>query len=89
MEGELAAREAALEKLEITLAELGTREQSMQARVDALSAVTPEAARLFAELTEPAAKESRRRDYALFLGGVAASLVVSLVVGGLFYALAS
>jgi hypothetical protein len=80
MERDVARRERDLRDLTARVEALGSREDSLQARIEVLSRTEPEAARAFAELLAPSERSSRRRDYALFLAGVLSSAITAIVL---------
>lgn len=77
-------RRNALERVEQQLTRKTAAEAELKQRIEALRAVTPEAARVFAREAEKLGRSSedraKRRDYGLFVGGVVAGGVISIII---------
>lgn len=72
-------RQEAATKLEAQLADLQSREQTLQERVKALEKMPLPVAEYFASLTAAGEKRSAKRDYLLFGAGVVVSTLLSIL----------
>lgn len=81
-------RATAVSEMEASLAELTAREEALRSRIVTLNAVQPEAAREFVELLRQqqvvSERRSAKRDYLLFVLGIAVGLVAQVVFTLLF-----
>ena len=73
-------REASVRKLEEGLVDLEKREKELKEKVAMLQNVPIPVAEHFAKLVEPREKRSARRDYLLFISGVAVTTLIAIIL---------
>ena len=77
-------REQSVRDLETGLAELEKREKELQEKIDVLQNVPIPVAEHFAKLVNPSEKRGARREYLLFISGVALTTVIAIVLEVIF-----
>jgi hypothetical protein len=77
-------REQSVRDLETGLAQMEKREKELQEKIDVLQNVPIPVAEHFAKLVEPSEKRGARRDYLLFISGVAVTTVIAIVLQIIF-----
>lgn len=74
------SREVAVQKLEIDLVALETREKELKEKIEALESTPLPVAEYFAKLVDSGEKRSAWRDYILFGAGVVMTTVIAIII---------